>query len=288
MAPNAKRNNKRKNTRVKGRAQSKFTLPTAKKKVIKDLAPIAETKKFLGWQDGTPTGVREVYLPITSAAQLIVPNTFCFMQSQRDLPILFSSMEGREIFSKYLQEKLLITYPNGSGSPVSPPRPLEVIYGFCTPANLTNLTTHTADTVSQEQFTAHVVQQVIQDFNDADDNMEFKDRERRNYNITGRFKVMPSLDAQITQQIGARTGVAPIRKNVSWPMMKKVRYHRSNDSNGNSEPFMYPNGAYVPFLILYNRDFVQYQANTTDESGKVTLQSQVKVSYNSCHWYQDM
>lgn len=288
------RNTRRRNTRHAPRkAQQLFKLRKAKPTVVKNLAPIAETKKFLGWRVGAQLGIQHEFMPTTSSALVFTPSEFNFMQSRRDVPDLFSSIDGKEIFSKYLQEKLLIEYPYGPNGPTAPVRPLEIIYGFVSPLNRTDLTEPNEDNISRTDIIEHVLDLVSKDFDQSTDTMQFKDRRKRMYNITGRFKVLPKLMSQVGQIQFGNWGAAPMRRNIQWPMMKKIRYKRSVDTHDPSatgpEPFMYANQAYIPFFIAYNPDYEKYLPNVVDpETGIITEQKQIKFSHNGCHWFTDM
>lgn len=298
----ARRNNRRttrRNTRRptrKGKRttsiQKKFQLSKPRAATVKSLSAIVETKKFKGWDGTTSIGIVTSYLSVTSPYKLLVPYSFMNMQSTRDLAGLFSSVEGRSIFSKYLQMKLEFTYPFGTAAPPVPSEPVEVIYGFCEPSNLTDFTTIPEDTVSRQDLIDLVVQQTQAEFDSADDKMGFKERKRRAYNIVGRFKIKPSKDSQIPSSIGlglASYSVAPIQRSVNWKTMKKLRMNRSTDARSTdpSVPFLYPNQAYVPFVIMYNKSYENYTANIdpTDPEKPIT---QIKLRHNDCHWFNDL
>lgn len=289
---NTRRNTRRgrRGRKVKG-IQKQFQLPKPRVSTVNSLSAIAETKKFQGWSGGAMIGIVSTYLSHTSPYKLLVPYSFMNMQSTRDSDH-WASVEGRSIFSKYLQMKLEVTYPFGTAAPPEPSEPVEVIYGYSEPSNLTDFTNFPEDSVSRQELIDLVVQQTQAEFDSADDKMGFKERKRRSYNITGRFKIKPSKDSQIPSSIGlglASYSVAPIQKSVNWKTMKKLRMVRSTDARatGTAEPFIYPNQAYVPFVILYNKSFANYAANIdpTDPTKPIT---QIKLRHNDCHWFNDL
>lgn len=293
----AKRNNKRttrRSTKRKTRTtQKKFLLLSAKASTVKSLSAIAETKKFTGWDGVKNVGIVESYLSITSPYKLLIPYSFMNMVSTRDVPALFSSIEGRAIFSKYLQMKLEFTYPHGANSPGEPSEPVEVIYGFCEPSNLTDYTNIPENTVSRQDLVDLVTQQTQAEFDEADDTMVFKERKRRSYNIVGRFKIRPNKNAQVPSSIAAGSwsfSAAPIQKAVNWKTMKKLRMVRTTDSRSTSTswPFLYPNQAYVPFVIIYNKSATNYSANVIDPDPTKNEYKQIRLRHNDCHWFNDL
>jgi len=277
--------------------QNKFRLEKPPSSQIRNISNMAECKRYEGFsiKNNAPIGITELYLQTNVAATFIPINPFYFMKSRLDLDKL-NAVEGRDIFSKYLQTKLEIKYPESVFGPQGGTRPIEVVYGFCAPLNLTDRTTPTETDVSAQEVLDHVIEQVARDFDSINDTMDFDTRRRRSYNIIGRFKVKPNNNGLIPSpfrsdqaggQIGALIGnrdVPPLRRNVKWPMMKKVRLIRSD--NDPTERFIYPNQAYLPFLLLYNPDHANYSPNTTNPEGTLEVK-QVKVRYNSAHWFND-
>lgn len=298
----AARKNKRKTRGVKGRGrgkktvQSKFALAKAKPATVKSLAAIAETKKYLGFDALLPGIVGPSYLSITSPYTLMIPASFMAMQStQNTAAPLFSTVVGRSIFSKYLQMKLEFTYPHGANAPFVPSEPVEVIYGFCEPYNLTDDTNIQENKASRTDLISLVSQQVKADFDESDDPMHFKERKRRSYNIVGRYKITPNKNAQIPTAIpsGSWTvSVAPIQRQVSWKTQKKIRLNKTDDTNdpasSGAVPFIYPNQAYIPFVIIYNKSFANYSANVIDPDPTKSDIKQIGLRHNDCHWFTDM
>ena len=283
----------------KSGAQKKFQLEKPAPKQVRALTNIAECKKFTGYRmDPTPQplGIKQFYLSNSASATFIPIHPFYYMRARRDLDII-SSVEGRDIFSKYLQTKLEIKYPQTRFGPRGGTRPIEIIYGFCAPINLSDRTTPDNDSPTEGDILDHVIDQVGDDFDSKDDTMEFKQRRKRQYNIVGRFKVKPNHNATVPSPLIAQaptsTGwgendVPVMRRNVNWKMMKKVRYHRSHQGEPTDpeEPILYPNEAYLPFLLIYNPDFDNYGENTVDPDGNHEIR-RCSIRYHSCHWFND-
>ena len=222
--------------------QNKFKLTKPAPKTVRSLSTIAECKKFTGlvmYPTPKPLEIQEFYVDNTVSATFIPIHPFYYMRSRRDIDRI-DSVEGKDIFSKYLQTKLEIKYPIAMFGPRGGTRPLEVIYGFCTPLNLTERTSPDNDSPTEQDILDHIIDQVGDDFDSSNDTMEFKNRRKRSYNIVGRFKVKPDTRFQVPApmrsdeapgQVGSVLGnmdVGPIRRNINFKMMKKVRYHRSH------------------------------------------------------------
>jgi hypothetical protein len=290
--------------------QQKFALTKPANKTVKALSNIAECKKWKAvslYPQPTPIGIQQFYVSTTGSATFIPVSSFLYLRSQADFPQgsitgELRGLEGRDIFSKYLQMKLEIKYPETMFGPEGGTRPLEIVYGFTSPLNLTDRTEPVDSKVTQEEIRDHIVDIVARDFDSKDDTMEFKTRRRRAYNIIGRFKVKPNNNGlipsplrsnEVPGSVGTVLGerdTPPLRRNVSWPMNKKVRYRRSTNGVTSPdpilEPFVYPNGAYLPFILLYNPDYANYKNNTTDSEGNAEIR-QITIRHNDQHWFND-
>lgn len=288
---NRKKNTTRKNKRPRRQAQKKFALPKPAKSVVNQLTNILETKKFLGLDYNTSSNQWEQAnievgtLPIDSAGISFMPDSFYRMQFQSDITgeLATNCIEGTSLFSKYLQVKLQIDYPDGLEAPIQCPRPVEVIWGWVNPLNFTDFTTPKIDEVTPAQIRDHTLDAIASEFNSATDPMEFHDKHKRRYNIIGRRKLKP--DTRMSVPTRALTGSnstgssAKIHMNINFPMMKKVNYTRSTAKDDLTLPhFAYPNEAYLPFVFVYNPDFGMY-----DVSGV----SPVSYKINDCHWFND-
>lgn len=304
-----RRYNAKKAYRKRG-VQQKFALTKPANRTVKALSNIAECKKWKAvtlYPEVQPLGIQQFYVSTTASATFIPVNSFLYLRSQADFPQgsitgELRGLEGRDIFSKYLQMKLEIKYPETMFGPEGGTRPLEVIYGFTSPLNLTDRTAPVDSKVTQAEIEEHIVDIVARDFDTKDDTMEFKTRRRRAYNIVGRFKVKPNNNGlipsplrsnEVPGSVGSVLGerdTPPIRRNVHWKMNKKVRYKRSTngatDPDPVLEPFVYPNGAYLPFILIYNPDHANYKVNTTNEQGELEVR-QISIRHNDQHWFND-
>lgn len=307
------RNNKRKNKRNRGRgkarprrqAQKKFQLPKPAKSVVNQLSNILETKKFRGlnYNQATATwgvgAIEEGTLPINNAGISFMPDSFYRMQFQPDITdqttdanreLADNCIEGTSLFSKYLQVKLQIDYPDGLNSPSECPRPVEVIWGWVNPVNYTSFTSPKLDEVTPAEIRDHTLNAIASEFNSMTDPMEFHDKHKRRYNILGRRKMLPNLTRQVPTKVSPFSALgasasAKIHMDINFPMMKKVNYTKSEAKNDDDSPqFAYPNEAYLPFVFIYNPDFAMYNpANYPEDPGI----SPIAYKINDCHWFND-
>lgn len=277
---------RRRNRRGRQAAQSKFKLRRPKNAVVKSIAPILETKKYLGLLAGSIPGPVTSYMSNTGPTHVYVPGSFTYMSQQQfqNSP----AVEGNDVFSKYLEMKFRLTYPSNANAPPNiQVQPVEMIWGWCKPLNYTSLTTPKRENCSRQDIVNHVTHQIAEEFNEKLDNMKFNDRVKRNYNIIGRRKLVPNNNRDVFQNtwdIGAvqqQGGPTPIFRNVNWKMNKKVELTLSSDSTGTADPFLYPNQAYIPFVLLFNPSYAEYPTNVGEAI------TQIEVTRNSCHWFND-
>lgn len=257
-----------------------------------------ETKKFLGLKYNSTTeewsagDITTGTLPLTNAGVCFMPDSFYRMQFQSDIiaqttddnrALADNCIEGTSVFSRYLTCKVQIDYPDGTTSPLSCPRPVEVIWGWVTPLNFTEFTNPKVSEVTPAQIRTHTLDSIQAEFNQSTDPMEFHDKHKRRYNIIGRKKLVPDMRHQVptrseyTAPMGSSS--AKILHVCNFPMNKKVNYTRSEAKTDAETPqFAYPNEAYLPFVFLYNPDFANY-----DVSGV----GPVAFKFNDCHWFND-
>lgn len=265
---------KRRFSKRKRSAQSQFTLRRPKKKVVKQLAPIVETKKFRGiWNKNTqavpryevtPVAQANFEMPTDKAFYFISPETFNRMQFADTLTAHFASatgldidygqqvqamaktcIEGNSIFSRFLKAKLSVSYPRMVAAPLGAPRAMQVIWGWCNPLCLTDHTTPKQDNVEWQGIVDYIENTIKDDFDSKDDPLEFRDKERRLYSIIGRRKVVNNLNDNIPNRVSitadAGTGATmpnmPVRiVHMKWPTNKKVEYTKSYPTPAAIEP----------------------------------------------------
>jgi hypothetical protein len=176
---------------------------------------------------------------------------------------------------------------------------LQVIWGFCTnPAQFTPYTSPTDNTVTQAQFTQHVMQQIEDQWNSPDDQLEFADRNNSNLRILGKRWVRPDRTARIglPQQyafgaVGATQpyiegGPPDVTMTLSWPMMRKWRLTKTSPSDG-SAAFFYNNQSWLPFTIVYSPDYDSVNPGDATEPEAIPEANRIQLQYCTCMWYQD-
>lgn len=296
-----------KSTYHKSGVQNKFKLRRPITKQVKQIAPMAETKKYR-WAKGDERlgtldvqGIREFYVNNSINTATFLPmHSFLFMKRNVVAPSLPGSVMGKDIFSKYLSMKIEVLYPQARYGPTKGARPLEIVYGFVSPINLSNKTIPDDSVPTYSDIESHITEQVDEDFDDSLDPLQFRDARRRSYNVLGRIQCKPDRRHLITGPIAnAESGTALSTNGdtpskiytINFPMMKKVRMEQSNNLGEGGEgpvtdPFIYPNQAYLPFVLLYNKDKEAYESNV--DVGKETEEiHQIRIRYQDCHWFND-
>ena len=204
--------------------QNKFKLRRPLSRQVKQIAPIAETKKYT-WYKGLesagtlePQGIREFFVNNdTNTATFLPVHSFLFMKRNLHAPSLPGSVMGKDIFSKYLSMKIEVLYPQARYGPIKGARPLEIVWGFTCPINLSNKTTPNDAEPTYADIEAHITEQVDEDFDESTDLMEFKDRKRRAYNILGRIKCKPDRRHLITGPIANAESGTALSTNADTP-----------------------------------------------------------------------
>lgn len=282
---------RRRNTATRRRsAQDRFRFPKARVSTVRALTNILETKKYHGLVPN-PSGTRFLESKIRTDHindQATVLPVYCFNKMfpsqlvHETTPDLSGTcMEGDSLFCKYLSMKVQVDYPDGAFAPNRTARPVELLWGFVNPLNLTPYTTPTETTVTSQQIVDHIVNTVSREFDSATEPMEFHDKYKRLYNIIGRHKFLPDMRMQAPSQVTYLASASKMQYHIKWPMNKKIRYTHSNEGQspgtlGNE--FMYPNEAYIPFAILFNPDQSFY--GTTNDTT-------IEYKWNDCMWYND-
>lgn len=277
-------------------AQARFRLSRPRASTVRALSSILETKKYRGMvANSAGTGFVNTGVSTGTLAQIgtvIVPKCFIQMYNSDTVgdvtpDLAGACMDGHSLFCKYLKLKVQIDYPDGAFSPTTTPRPVELIWGFVNPLNLTPYTTPTDKDITVAQITQHVIDVVANEFNQENDPLQFHDRQKRLYNIIGRKKMIPNMHKQAPSAPSFLASASKMLETLSWPMNKKVRYTASSlglSPGTLGDKFMYPNEAYIPFALLYNPDQAMYVPadGAADPSAY-----KINYQFNDCMWYND-
>lgn len=198
-----------------------------------------------------------------------------------------SPVDGRQIFCKYLSQKLLFSFPEDEQAILKPMR-VQVIWGFIKrPLSYTEYTTPKVDEVKKSEIINDVFKQVEQEWDSPDDQLTFKDRRPSVYKIVGRRWLKPDRRFRIGMPQTADpshesyTGAPPdVKMTLNWPMNHKWVLEKSTPYGETA--FRYNNENYMPFTNIVSYDY----GNETGTGNRTEAQL-IQCQHNSCLWYQD-
>ncbi len=182
---------------------------------------------------------------------------------------------GQSIFARYLKMKVSVQFPapnaiktdDGSTKqlPLHPQR-YELIWGFVpSPLGLTPSTTPDSRVETLSHIHDYINNRVDEYFDALTDTMDFIPKRGTAIRIIGRRRIAPPLrqisapaqyvggDLSTATQVGSK---ATYDTSVSWPMNRKIHYEKSSNLDGaNKETGLYTNWSWLPFCVLWNKDF---------------------------------
>jgi hypothetical protein len=268
----------------------------SKRQMISARAPIVECKKK-SW--GVVNG--------TLGTDIVFHSFPCrsFLQMKQGLNE--DEFIGNSVFSKYYSMKVKLNFP--TEFPINNNFRAQLVWGWMTmPLGYTEqvpdpLTDPGRNTVSRQEIDLEIIRRTENGFDQAQDQMKFRQREKTIYRIEGKKWVQPDR----RHQIGANqtsstfwndsTGKAEITHIGSVPpfthqcQFKPMRKIRLSETSSNvpapptyTAPYHYPNESWVPFVALYTPNNASYY---TDASGEVPLGAKISFQTNDCHWYTD-
>lgn len=207
---------------------------------------------------------------------------------------------GQSIFARYLKMKISVQFPSPNsiktddGStkqfPLHPQR-YELIWGFVpSPLGLTASTTPDSRVETLAHIHDYINNRVDEYFDALTDTMDFIPKRGTAIRIIGRRMIRPSL-RQIsapaatlgdTAAAAQQVGTSPtFDTSVSWPMNRKIHYEKStNLDGGNKETGLYANWSWLPFCVLWNKDYAAIPAASR------TFQTPA-LMWNSQLWFSD-
>lgn len=291
-----KRNNKRNNRRNNRRKTSrpKTTKYSGAKSFAKKRAPMVECKKLT-------FGVGVGKVSYTSPVSWI-PNR-SYVEYQRGFKN--GDVLGSDIFSKYYSMKVKFDFPRDNFSIPEQYR-MYLIHGWMTapfglpvvPASPYQLE---RDTVTFSQLEQKMIQLIQHEWNDGQDEMEFRTKEKKLYKILGKQLITPNRNRSIGLKQTASVlvegstademisgGPPSVMKQLHWKPMKKVRLTETAGlTSGGSGGFLYPNQSWIPFAFVYAPDHLNLKHPNDDPLTPPVPEAMVTMSYNDCHWYTD-
>lgn len=307
MPRNPRRNSRRKPKRVSRRPGHKKNAVATKKDLINLRATIVETKAYKQKNNGNDdSGAEEVFLSdAVSGTSIINPCNYGYVNGTADYNVI-----GDEMTCKYLTQKLRFRFPEDDKAIVKPYR-IQVIHGFITrPAGFTpfdevlggdSATYGTSATISRKQYIHRVTKCVTAPWNEEEDFIDFRTKQKSIYRIIGKRWVRPDrrfmipMPTNANASSGSLDGSVPdVTMTLTWPVKgRKWRLTHSTDTNdpgeggpaptpGTAQPFYYNNENWIPFTVIYCPDFANIvDAGNSDNTKKVSL------THNSKLWFTD-
>lgn len=205
---------------------------------------------------------------------------------------------GRSVYVKYLKRKMIIRFPQppfvsaGTDKEIpNVPQNLELIWGFVPmPLNLTGNTNPVkVYENTKDHINAFINQRVVDYFQDRADYLRFVPKKASTIRIVGRRKVRPNMTkfAQMPPQLDSKddiVGTVPdYTTSIYWPMKKKLHFEKANaftDFAGGIQEAYFPNYSWLPFCILYDRDWDSLAADKRNAYAP-------SVAYNDNIYYTD-
>ena len=298
--PPANRKNMRKTTK-KGAYK-----PARKAQMVIRRAPIVETFKY----QSAPATNEIQALSRTSAYNMVLNRAFvsAFTQSL-DVPsdglsttsAFGPTCRGRDIFSRLTSMKLRFDFPENEFAIRTNYTPPQLIHGWIKKTMFkTSDTTPTPAQVQESHFVNLINESLTQQFNEANDKLDFRDRRPSEFVILGKQFIKPNLnkninnayfnrnvamaeptDATSPMHEGIYQSTPPVFKKLTWKINKKIGLQESTSWASPTTKF-YPADCWVPFVIVFNPSY----AKQVEDSGG-NNKGQIHVSYNSVHYYTD-
>lgn len=202
---------------------------------------------------------------------------------------------GRSIFAKYLKRKLIIRFPQppfvsaGTDKEIPYyPQSLELVWGFVPmPMNLSGNTSPVkVYENTKDHINAFINQRVVDFFQDRADFLRYVPKKASTIRIIGRRKVKPNMNAfsgmppQLDSKDDIIGNVPDYQTSIYWPMMRKLHLEKANDITGTGVEGYFPNYSWLPFCILYDRDWDDVPADKRNAFAP-------SVAYNDILYYTD-
>lgn len=269
-------------------------------------APLVETFKY----QSAPSTNEVQALSRTTAYNMILNRAFiaAFTQSL-DIPDDGLSTiagkgptcRGRDIFSKLTSMKLRFSFPENQYAIRGAYTPPQLIHGWIKKTMFkTSDTTPTPAQVQESHFTNEINHILTQQFNEANDRLDFRDRRRSEYIILGKQTIKPNHNKSINSAYYNRNVVMaepggptepmpegvyqsspPVFKTLTWKLNRKIGLQESTSWASPTTKY-YPSDCWIPFVIVFNPS---YAKQVSDAGGNNA--GQIHVAYNSVHYYTD-
>lgn len=276
-----------------------YSKPRKKQMAIRR-APLVETFKY----QSAPNTNSLMHLSTANAFNIILNQAFCCGYTQGlDIPTDGPSTSvntgptcrGRDVFSKLTAMKLRFDFPENDHMIRTNYTPPQVIHGWVKKTMFkTSDTSPIPIDVVEQTFIDQIKAVMENQFDDANDKLDFVDKRTTEYVILGRKNIKPNRNKMIEphpQIISSqdpatdhyRGALPPVFHTIKWNVNRKIGLQMSMkwvDSAGQGPPRFYPATCWIPFCVVYNPSFGKQNASDPPAG-------QIAVSYNSVHYYTD-
>lgn len=245
---------------------------------------IVETKKII-------SGIRSTHLSNLLAENPTFLPPHSFLSYQQGLGEQY--IIGQSIYSKYYSMKIRFDFPTDANA-IKNNYKIQLIHGWMTsPFANDNTFVPLKESVTRDQLHDVIEARLSPNWNSATDELLFRDKEKRIYQVEGKQWVEPDLRHQIgipnryiehsvSPSWIIQGGLPSVTKKLQWKPMRKLKLEYSNDPDPETgapvNPFFYPNQSWIPFVCIYTPDFLHAGSGSAN---------QVKVQYSDCHWFTD-
>lgn len=298
--------------------------PARKKQMAIRRAPLVETFKY----QSAPEANHSLRLSRTIAYNNIMNHAFIAGYRQ-DLDIPQDGLSttggqtygptcrGRDVYSKITALKMRFEFPENIHSIRTAYMPPVVYWGWIKKtAFRTNAMTPAPAAITEQFFRDMIDNQLLAQFNEANDRLDFRDRRPSEYKIIGKKTIRPNRNKSISQFQNAQTpggvnvafphngsdtnplpgghdesmsvlaSLPPVFHTCKWNVNRKIGLQRTTSWTGVTTPErFYPADCWVPFCFVFNPSFAN-QINSASVTGEED-HGQIQVSWNSVHYYTD-
>lgn len=303
--------------------------PARKKQMAIRRAPLVETFKY----QSAPTANESLRLSRTLAYNNIMNRAFIAGYRQ-DLdvptdglstdgslsPLAGPTCRGRDVYSKLTALKMRFEFPENIHSIRTAYQPPIVYWGWIkNTAFRTTAMTPTPVNMTESFFETMINDQLLAQYNEANDRLDFADRRPSQYVIIGKRTIKPNRNKSISnpgwlvgtqkewklptngddtdplpgggaespaESMAVMSSLPPVFHTCKWKTNRKIGLQRTTawDGVSTNEQF-YPSDCWVPFCFVFNPSFAS-QINSASVTGE-GLHGQIQVSFNSVHYYTD-
>jgi hypothetical protein len=296
--------------------------PARKKQLAIRRAPLVETFKY----QSAPEANHSLRLSRTLAYNNIMNHAFIAGYRQ-DLDIPQDGLSttggqtygptcrGRDVYSKMTALKMRFEFPENIHSIRTAYMPPVVYWGWIKKtAFRTTAMTPAPTAITEEFFKDTIDNQLLAQFNEANDRLDFRDRRPSEYKIIGKKTIRPNRNKSITnnnwlkgaasldlpktgsdttplpggddEALGVLNALPPVFHTCKWNVNRKIGLQRTTSWTGSTTPErFYPADCWIPFCFVFNPSFAN-QINSAGVAGE-TDHGQIQVSWNCVHYYTD-